>query len=126
MARVSRAFLRRDALAVARELLGAELRAPGVRLRITETEAYRHPDDSANHCRMGKTPRNAPMWERAGTAYIYLCYGVHSLLNVVTGEVGEGAAVLIRGAEIVRGEALVLERRGRARVTRDLLPGPGR
>ena len=126
MARVSRAFLQRDSLAVARELIGAELHSGDIRLRITETEAYRFPGDSANHCRMGRTPRNEPMWGRAGTAYVYLCYGVHHLLNVVTGEVGEGAAVLIRGAEVLAGEASVLERRGRARKTRDLLAGPGK
>ena len=55
-------FYARDALEVARELLGQHIHAGEVVLRITEVEAYRHPNDTANHCRMGRTARNAPMW----------------------------------------------------------------
>lgn len=65
-------FYARDALEVAYDLLGAEIRHGEVRLRITEVEAYRFPDDTANHCRMGRTPRNAPMWGPPGHAYVYL------------------------------------------------------
>jgi DNA-3-methyladenine glycosylase len=82
---LARAFYARDALTVARALLGKQLRRGRVVLRITEVEAYRHPDDSASHCRMGKTPRNAPMWGPPGHAYVYLCYGIHQLLNLVCG-----------------------------------------
>jgi DNA-3-methyladenine glycosylase len=106
------AFYARDALQVARELLGKELRRGRVRLRITEVEAYRWPGDSASHCRMGRTARNAPMWGPAGHVYVYLCYGMHHMLNLVTGAEGEGAAVLIRSCELLAGEALVAERRG--------------
>jgi len=106
------AFYARDALVVARELLGKELRRGRVRLRISEVEAYRHPDDTANHCRMGRTARNAPMWGPAGHVYVYLCYGMHHMLNLVTGAEGEGAAVLIRSCELVAGGPLVAERRG--------------
>src|SRR5688500_9475933 len=55
-------FYSRDALVVAQELIGQHIHHGEVVLRITEVEAYCHPDDSASHCRMGKTPRNAPMW----------------------------------------------------------------
>jgi DNA-3-methyladenine glycosylase len=101
-----------DALIAARRLLGCLLVRDQVVLRITEVEAYRWPDDTANHCRMGRTPRNEPMWGPAGRAYVYRCYGIHAMLNVVTGAVGEGAAVLIRGADVVEGESTVRARRG--------------
>ena len=66
-------------------LVGCEIVHGPVRLRITEVEAYRSPGDSANHARSGRTARNAPMWGPPGRAYIYLCYGVHQMLNLVTG-----------------------------------------
>lgn len=105
-------FYARDALDVARDLLGKLLRRGPVVLRITEVEAYRHPNDTANHCRAGRTARNAPMWGPPGHAYVYLCYGVHHMLNLVTDAEGEGAAVLIRSAEPVAGLGVVRERRG--------------
>ena len=119
------AFYARDALDVARELLGQHIHGAGVVLRITEVEAYRYPDDSANHCRMGRTPRNEPMWGPAGHAYVYLCYGMHSMLNFVTNQEGEGAAVLIRSCEPVRGQDLIAERRG-GRHAPSSLAGPGK
>jgi DNA-3-methyladenine glycosylase len=105
-------FYARDALVVAEALLGQHIRHGDVVLRITEVEAYRHPDDSASHCRMGRTPRNEPMWGPAGHAYVYLCYGMHSMLNFVTDGVGEGAAVLIRACEPVSGLSTISARRG--------------
>src|SRR3954453_1323710 len=104
-------FYARDALDVAETLLGKLLQRGEVVLRITEVEAYRHPNDTANHCRMGRTPRNAPMWGPPGHAYVYLCYGIHRMLNLVTNDEGEGAAVLIRSCEPVAGLATVAERR---------------
>jgi DNA-3-methyladenine glycosylase len=88
------------------------LRLDDVVLRISEVEAYCHPDDTANHCRVGKTARNAPMWGPAGHAYVYLCYGMHQMLNLVTNQAGEGAAVLIRACEPVSGHARIATRRG--------------
>lgn len=123
--RLPQSFFARDALVVAEALLGKHLRHGSVTLRITETEAYRHPDDTANHCRMGRTPRNEPMWGPPGHAYVYLCYGIHSMLNIVTGREGHGEAVLIRACEPVSGLAAVRRRRGqREGVT--LLDGPGK
>jgi DNA-3-methyladenine glycosylase len=108
---LSQTFYERDALEVAPELLGKLLCRGPVVLRISEVEAYCHPDDTANHCRMGRTARNAPMWGPAGRAYIYLCYGMHNMLNIVTNRDGEGAAVLIRACELVAGHDVVSARR---------------
>ena len=92
----------------ARRLLGKTLchrRADGtvVRSRITETEAYEGFEDRASHAHRGPTPRNEVMFGPPGRAYIYLCYGVHWLLNLVTREPGTPAAILLRGTERVRG-----------------------
>jgi DNA-3-methyladenine glycosylase len=114
----------RDVVEVAIDLLGRHLRRDGVVLRITEVEAYLGPSDSAAHTRMGRTARNAPMWGPGGHAYVYLCYGLHHMLNVVTGD-GEGTAVLIRSAEPVKGLATVRRRRG-GKDGPALLTGPGK
>ncbi len=119
-------FYARDSLLVAESLLGMHLHRDGIVLRITEVEAYRHPNDTASHCRMGRTARNAPMWGPPGHAYVYLCYGLHHLLNLVTGADGEGAAVLIRACEPVRGLDKLLERRRATAVRPALLTGPGK
>ena len=110
----------------ARALLGAQLAHGEVLLRITEVEAYGGPWDSASHARHGHTPRNAPMWGPPGRAYLYFCYGMHWMLNVVTGPEGEASAVLIRGAEVVTGLDAVLRRRGASRATPQLCAGPGK
>jgi len=70
-----------------------------IRRRITETEAYAGESDTACHAHKGRTPRTAVMYEPGGIAYIYLCYGIHNLLNVVAGNLDEPEAVLIRGVE---------------------------
>jgi DNA-3-methyladenine glycosylase len=118
-------FYARDALEVAPLLLGKLLCRDGVVLRISEVEAYRHPGDSASHCRMGVTPRNAPMWGPAGRVYVYLCYGLHNMLNLVTNREGEGAAVLIRSCEPVAGHDVIRSRRGGIEGPQ-ALAGPGK
>lgn len=70
-----------------------------LRLRIVETECYFGEEDSACHARCGKTPRNEPLYLQGGYSYIYLCYGIHNLLNVVSGPEGHPEAVLIRGVK---------------------------
>lgn len=105
--------------------MGQHLVQGHVILRITEVEAYGGPEDSASHCRFGRTARNQPMWEAGGVAYLYVCYGLHQMLNVVTGPAHEGAAVLIRACEVVQGLAEVQARRRGAPLAR-LLDGPGK
>ncbi len=118
-------FYERDALVVAKELLGMRLRRGPVLLEITETEAYRWPDDSASHARSGKTSRNAAMWGPPGRCYVFLCYGIHHMLNVVTNPAGEAAAVLLRSARVLEGIDTVAKRRG-GRTGPDVTAGPGK
>lgn len=95
-ARLGAAWYQRDAVTVARELIGCVLvhgRRAGV---IVETEAYGGPEDLASHARFGPTARTEVMFGPGGVAYVYLCYGVHEMFNVVTGPAGRGEAVLIR------------------------------
>lgn len=70
-----------------------------IRARIVETECYFGEEDTACHAHKGKTERTKPMYESGGITYVYLCYGIHSLLNIVTGGEGHPEAVLIRGVE---------------------------
>lgn len=74
-----------------------------LRLPITETEAYCGETDTACHAHKGKTSRTSVMYEPGGIAYIYLCYGIHNLLNVVAADINEPEAVLIRGVEGIIG-----------------------
>lgn len=103
MYRLGRKFFTRDAVDVAKELIGAHIvhKIGDVvySYRITETEAYRGEDDTACHAHKGKTARTAVLYEEGGLTYIYLCYGIHNLLNVVTGEKDSPQAVLIRCVE---------------------------
>jgi len=96
-------FFNRPVLKVASELLGKYIvRRIGSRtisLKITEVEAYDGPHDKACHAHKGLTARTAPMFGRAGRFYVYLCYGMHWMLNIVTGPKDYPAAILIRAAE---------------------------
>ncbi len=118
-------FYARSAEVVAPELLGMLLCRDGVVLRITEVEAYRWPGDTACHARHGRTARNDALWGPPGCAYVYLCYGLHHMLNLVTGRDGEAGAVLVRAAEPVAGMERVHARRHGADGPA-LLAGPGR
>ena len=70
-----------------------------IRARIVETECYFGEEDTACHAHKGKTERTKVMYEAGGITYVYLCYGIHSLLNIVTGPKDHPEAVLIRGVE---------------------------
>ena len=96
MERLTYSFFHRPCLEVARELVGKLLVVNGKRFRISETEAYCGEADTACHAHKGKTKRTEVLYADAGTLYIYLCYGIHWLLNIVTGEPGQPEAVLIR------------------------------
>ena len=89
-------FYHRPCVEVARDLVGKVLVHNGQRLRISETEAYCGEADTACHASKGRTKRTEVMYMEAGTVYIYLCYGMHWMLNIVTGEIDRPEAVLIR------------------------------
>jgi DNA-3-methyladenine glycosylase len=112
-----REFYARDTVLVARELLGTVLvrQLDGERRAgtIVETEAYAGPDDRASHARSGPMGRARLMWGEAGTAYVYLIYGMYDCVNAVTERVGYPGAVLIRALEPIEGLA-------------DRTDGPGR
>ena len=105
-------FYHRPCLAVARDLVGKVLVCGDKRLRISETEAYAGESDTACHAHKGKTKCTEVMYRKAGTIYIYLCYGVHWLLNVVTGEENEPEAVLIRACVDANGPGKLTKKLG--------------
>ena len=105
-------FYHRPCLEVARDLVGKVLVCGDKRLRISETEAYVGESDTACHAYKGRTKRTEVMYMEAGTIYIYLCYGVHWLLNIVTGEENEPEAVLIRACVDATGPAKLTKKLG--------------
>jgi DNA-3-methyladenine glycosylase len=126
-----RDFYAQPTLTVAEALLGKVLVhrtregvAAGI---IVETEAYIGEDDPACHAAPGPTPRNAPLYGPPGIAYVYLNYGIHYLVNVVTEAESHPAAVLIRALEPIEGLALMRRRRavGSDVAVTDLCRGPG-
>jgi DNA-3-methyladenine glycosylase len=108
------AFFDRPADAVARDLLGKLLvrrvDRKRIAVRISETEAYLGPHDLACHAARGRTPRTEIMYGPPGTLYVYFVYGLHWMLNVVTGPQGYPAAVLIRAAGDLNGPARLTRR----------------
>jgi len=119
-----------DVVSVSKSLLGKILctRIDGytTRVIITETEAYAGLTDKASHAYGNRrTKRTEPMFGPAGVAYIYLCYGIHHLFNVVTGKPGIPHAVLIRAGVPLEGVEKMLIRRRKKKVDRTLLAGPG-
>jgi len=100
-------FFEKPAVRVAQDLLGKYLvrrwRGKEISSMITEVEAYDGPHDKASHALRGITPRTKVMFGASGCWYAYLTYGMHWMLNIVTGVEGYPAAVLIRGTEVVSG-----------------------
>lgn len=127
--KIPRSFYEQNTLDVARQLLGKYLvrqHADGTTIgRIVETEAYIGPDDKACHASRGRTTRTDVMFGQAGHAYVYLIYGFHCMLNIVTEEIDLPAAVLIRAAEPSVGIELMQARRG-GQPLRGLASGPGK
>ncbi len=118
------AFYDRPVVEVARDLVGCRVRHEGVGGRIVETEAY-HVSEPACHAHAGLTPRTRVLHGPPGRAYVYLSYGIHSLLNAVCEPDGVGAAVLIRALAPLEGLERMAVRRGRDR-PRELCNGPGK
>jgi DNA-3-methyladenine glycosylase len=120
-------LLQGPVLEAARGLLGSRLRSEIegdiTEIEITEVEAYDGTNDPASHAYRGPTARNGSMFAEPGTAYVYRSYGVHWCLNVATGELDHGAAVLLRGGEPVTGIDVMERRRGRRQ---NLSDGPGK
>ncbi len=124
MTRLDVDFFDRSVHTVARDLIGCELLYDGVGGVIVETESYER-NDPACHAYVGLTPRTATIFGPPGRAYVYLSYGIHSLLNAVAEPEGSAAAVLIRALEPRHGIERMVARRGDVGIRR-LCSGPGR
>ncbi len=123
-------YLRENVLTISKELLGKFLytnfNGQLTGGMITETEAYRAPEDKASHAYGGRrTERSAIFYEEGGISYVYLCYGIHNLFNVVTNEKEIPHAILIRSIEPTEGIDYMLERRKKTKVSPLLTAGPG-
>lgn len=131
MKKIPAGFYRRDnVLQVAEELIGKLLVTNwGGELtsgRIVECEAYAGPGDMASHASGGRrTKRNEPMYARGGICYVYLCYGIHHLFNVVTHDKDIPQAVLIRSLEPIDGIPVMLNRTRREKLEPAITKGPG-
>ena len=112
MERLGYEFYHRPCLEVARDLVGKVLVHEGKQLRISETEAYCGESDTACHASKGRTKRTEVLYADAGTIYIYLCYGVHWLLNVITGDVEDPQGVLIRACVDAEGPGKLTKKLG--------------
>ena len=109
-------FYHRPCLEVARDLVGKVLVCGNRRLRISETEAYIGETDTACHAHKGRTKRTEVLYADAGTVYVYLCYGVHNLMNIITGDAEDPQGVLIRACEGYGGPGKLTKHLG---ITRD-------
>lgn len=122
-------YQRHDVVQIARELLGKVLvTAWNGKLtagRIVETEAYAGEVDRASHAYRGRTPRTAVMYGAGGVAYVYLCYGLHQMFNIVSNVEGMPHAILIRAVEPMVGIDIMLQRTGKKALHHSLTRGPG-
>jgi DNA-3-methyladenine glycosylase len=131
MQKLSLDFYRREnVLEVAKDLLGkiivTKWEGETTTARIVEVEAYNGIVDKASHAWNGRrTARTEIMYANGGVAYVYLCYGIHHLFNVVTNVAGIPHAVLIRAGEPLKGVDVMLKRVGKARADFSLTRGPG-
>jgi len=123
-------YQRKDVVAIAKDLIGKIVvtKMNGIKTsgRIVETEAYVANTDKASHAYNGKrTQRNQHMYANAGTVYVYICYGMHHMLNVVTNDIDVPDAVLIRAIEPVEGINDMLLRTRKKSLDNTLTKGPG-
>lgn len=116
-------FFSRSSVVVAKELLGKilarKIDGKTLKFEITETESYEGFEDRASHASRGKTARNSPMFEEAGTIYVYFTYGMHWMLNIVCGPKGHPSAVLVRAIERLK-EGKIEKFDGPAKLTKHL------
>jgi DNA-3-methyladenine glycosylase len=123
-------YTRPDVLQISKDLLGKVLVTDidgkitsGI---ITETEAYMAPEDKASHAFNNKrTPRTDAFYNTGGIGYVYLCYGIHHLFNIVTNVENIPHAILIRSAEPLEGIDYMLQRRKKQKIDKTLTTGPG-
>lgn len=123
-------YVRENVVQISRDLLGkflvTQIGGDLTSGMIVETEAYRASDDKACHAYNNRrTARTEVMFAEGGKAYVYLCYGIHHLFNVVTGPPNNAQAVLIRAVQAVDNIPLMMKRRGRESLTPQLSAGPG-
>jgi DNA-3-methyladenine glycosylase len=123
-------YLRKDVVLIARELIGKIIvsQIEGIRTagRIVETEAYVAITDKASHSYGGKrTSRNQHMYEIGGTLYVYICYGLHQMVNIVTNEKNIPDAILLRAIEPLEGITEMTRRTGKDRNDKTITRGPG-
>ncbi len=123
-------YLRDDVVAIAQELLGkvlvSNINNEITSGRIVETEAYAGELDKASHASKGRTKRTEVMFGIGGTVYIYLCYGIHQMFNIVTAVENIPHAILIRAIEPLEGKELILKRSGKEKWQKNITSGPGR
>jgi DNA-3-methyladenine glycosylase len=122
-------YLRNDVTRIAKELLGKVLvtnwNNEYTSGRIVETEAYAGEIDRASHAHRGKTKRTEVMFGEGGTAYVYLCYGIHQMFNIVTNKEGTPHAILIRAVQPMDGIDIMLKRTKKTKADLTLGRGPG-
>lgn len=123
-------YHRKDVVQIARELLGkiiiTTFDGNFTSGRITETEAYVGLTDKASHSFGNRrTARNEHMYGAAGIAYVYICYGMHQMFNIVTNDKDVPDAVLVRAVEPMKGVGTMLKRTGKKKLDRTLTRGPG-
>ena len=129
---LKKSFYQRDTITVAKDLLGKllvrEINGEEIVCRIVETEAYDGPFDKASHAyKHRRTTRTEPMFHQGGISYVYLIYGMYHCFNIVTGEEGYPAAILIRAVEPIYGlETLKKNRPIKSTKRKDLTNGPGK
>jgi DNA-3-methyladenine glycosylase len=122
-------YMRDDVVQISKDLLGKVLvtnwdgeKTSG---RIVETEAYEGEIDRASHASKGRTKRTEVIFGKGGVAYVYLCYGIHQMFNIVTSKEGVAHAILIRAVEPIAGTEIMLERTGKKKLDESIARGPG-
>jgi DNA-3-methyladenine glycosylase len=125
----SKFYLREDVTKIAKDLLGKVLvtnwKGEYTSGRIVETEAYAGEIDRASHAYKGRTKRTEVMFGEGGKAYVYLCYGIHQMFNIVTNKTDVPHAILIRAVEPLEGIDIMLKRTKKSKVDLTLGRGPG-